>query len=58
MPEPRKQSAAKRRALMERQKDHDEALTGERPEIVLDATAENAGWIRNSSFWTARNDER
>lgn len=43
---------------MERQKDHDQATTGERPTVVLDATVDDADWIRKPEFWALPDQPR
>lgn len=45
------QAAAERERLMELHRAHDEKANGVRPDLVLDTTADDAGWIRNPAFW-------
>lgn len=53
----KRQTPEERRELMERHKDHDEREFGVRPDIVLDATEEDADWIRNPAHWRKPGDD-
>jgi hypothetical protein len=47
------QTVEERIQLMEEQRDHDEKAFGVRPELVLDATQDDADWIKRAQFGRA-----